>query len=277
MKILLTGSTGFIGRNLLRYYDSTEHTIIPLRGVDLKKPESVTLKLESMRPIIEQKFDALVHCAIDPAATTTDENVRMYDAAKQFFGWYCKSDATFVNIGSGAECNKSLNIFRGNTKLMLERFPVDPYGNAKKQIALDVMDQHAMGRNFYSIRVFGCFGSDEAPFRLFQKFRQTQTGKAFLVDDRRMSYIFVNHLCEMIHFVLSIRKMPFAIYNAVYKNISDNLMVSDLLKMYNNVNRTNHVFEVVSRNLDYTGCYSEAIDLGIDEEGIYKGLSCYDE
>lgn len=59
MKIVVLGSTGFIGKNILRYLRRTRHTVLPFSRVtvDLLDDESMKREFRRVRP------DAIINCA----------------------------------------------------------------------------------------------------------------------------------------------------------------------------------------------------------------------
>ena len=59
MKILITGTNGFIGRNLKEYFQDKDDVFAPKRQeLDLLDSEAVYAYLEKGR------FDAVLHCAV---------------------------------------------------------------------------------------------------------------------------------------------------------------------------------------------------------------------
>lgn len=154
MKILITGATGFIGRNLKEYlqpiYDSL---YCPThQELDLLDADAVGSYIRKRR------FDIVVHCGI--TLRSVEENLKMYFHIER-----CADDFGFlINVGSGAEYEKS----RGLTRVTEERFgqgvPSDIYGFSKYVIAKDI-ESHR--RNIVNLRVFGIFGKYEDYTRRF--------------------------------------------------------------------------------------------------------------
>lgn len=156
-KILLTGGTGFIGRNILPILQSKYEIKSPRRNeLNINDENSVDEYLS------ENDFDILIHSAnITPGKNPVDkvENMLEY-TIKAFLNFQKHSDKfeKMFYLGSGAEYDKRNDIVLIKETDIGKSIPVDPYGLAKY-----VINQIARGsKNIYNLRIFGCYGPTDA-------------------------------------------------------------------------------------------------------------------
>ena len=154
MKILITGTNGFIGRNLKEYFQDRYEKIFFPKRMELNlldaKAVSSYLKVNS--------FDIIVHCGV--TLTSVEENLKMYfniERCSQNFG-------KMICIGSGAEYDMKNYIPKMKEDYFGKHIPSDLYGFSKYVIAKDIESLH---RNIYNLRVFGIYGKYEDYKRRF--------------------------------------------------------------------------------------------------------------
>ena len=153
-RILMTGSTGFIGQNVLPLLQNNQFDIYaPTRAELNLKSES-----EVARCLKDGKFDTILHLAnptpgknsLDSASTMTDDSLRI------FLNLYNHSDlyGKMIYSGSGAEFDKSQDIDMITEPECFRSVPKDSYGLAKM-----AMNHMAIkSSNIYNFRIFGCYG-----------------------------------------------------------------------------------------------------------------------
>ncbi len=163
-RLLITGSSGFIGRNLAEAFKDKYELITPGRfELDLGDMAAVKDYLKRREP------DVLIHCAnssdtnryISRKENFLAENLRMFFALTSLGRYYGK----MIYFGSGAEYgaqhyvpNMSENYFGCNIPE-----PSDVYGISKY-----VMAKYAeKSQNIINLRLFGIFGKYELWSRRF--------------------------------------------------------------------------------------------------------------
>lgn len=156
-RILLTGATGFIGRNILPILRERYDVLSPSRALlNLKSSDAIE------RYITQEKIDVILHCAnpnpvvnalSDHADTFFEDSLRMFS---------CLAHASrlcerMIFLGSGAEYDKRRDISHFAEQEIGKRMPADSYGLAKY-----LMNAIASGsENIYNMRVFGCYGPSD--------------------------------------------------------------------------------------------------------------------
>lgn len=153
MKILITGGTGFIGRNVLPTLSETNEVLSPTRyDLDLFSSEDVK------QYVSNNNVDAILHFANpNPAKNAQDSDDRMFEDSMRMFEsvFACRDYCQNVfYLGSGAEFDKRFEIRNVRESEFGERIPKDPYGYAKY---LQAERAHTTS-NVINFRLFGCFG-----------------------------------------------------------------------------------------------------------------------
>ena len=156
MKVLLTGGSGFIGRNLVEYLGE---------GYSLAAPTSAELNLLDEHCVREYlragHFDVVVHTAtaranrkMGAAPDLLDRNCRMFfnlARSRSYFG-------KMLHFGSGAEYCRAGLPARVSESYFDTHVPTDPYGFSKY-----ICTKYALTTdNIFVLRLFGVFGRYEA-------------------------------------------------------------------------------------------------------------------
>lgn len=159
MKILLLGSSGFIGKNFSEYiapYGAYRLYTPGCSELDLLNGSEVEKYLEQLQP------DVVVHAAVCrnpkyfPASSPLPEleqDLRMFynlERCSHLFG-------KMLYFGSGAEYDKTRDIASVSETDGGNGVPGNSYGLAKYVIGKEI--EHS--RNIYNLRVFGLFGKYE--------------------------------------------------------------------------------------------------------------------
>lgn len=207
MKILLTGGSGFIGRNILPIL-AVEHQITaPTRSeLDLSDSSSVGHYLSTC------KADILVNCAVADPAKPNDRGKNVYqDTTDIFKRLSAHAFSRIINIGSGAEYDKSRNIVEATEDNIGDIIPSDDYGRAK----FDINSLIRKSDNAINVRIFGCYGPGE-PERRFIRHAIScclSCEPITIRRDCRFSYVYVNDLGAAILKLLEIKQTNRRDYN----------------------------------------------------------------
>lgn len=154
MKILITGGSGFIARNLFEQLQKEHEIIAPnSKELDLLDSEKVSDYIKS------NKFDVIIHTATYDAApkhSTKDPSKVLENNLRMFFNVAkCKDYfGKMIYFGSGAEFGRENWIPKMKECYFDTHVPTDQYGFSKY-----IMAKHALASsNIYNLRLFGVFG-----------------------------------------------------------------------------------------------------------------------
>ncbi|MBF0416721.1 MAG: NAD(P)-dependent oxidoreductase [Magnetococcales bacterium] len=154
MRMLITGSNGFVGRNLQAWFAA--------RGYDPQCPKRQELDLLDSAAVETylkaQRFDVVIHCGV--TLRSVEENLKMYfnlERCHRQFG-------RMVCVGSGAEYDLRHYLPNMRESYFGEQIPADIYGFSKYVIARDIESNPA---NIHNLRVFGIYGRHEDFSRRF--------------------------------------------------------------------------------------------------------------
>ena len=156
--ILLTGATGFIGRNVLPILSMKYNVLAPRREeLNLIDVNSVDNYFNN------HKFDVVIHCAasnpsskkgLDKWETFEKDIVSAYENIAK----YSNRVEKILHLGSGADLDKNYNMCLIKESEFPRTIPNNPYAIAKYKITKMIL----LSKNIYNLRIFGCFGPTDA-------------------------------------------------------------------------------------------------------------------
>nr|WP_297274197.1 NAD(P)-dependent oxidoreductase [uncultured Agathobaculum sp.] len=161
MKILLTGASGFIGKNIYEHWNGIYDIVAPRHSeLDLTDASAVECFLKKWLP------DIVIHSAntndiVHPerAAQTIEYNLRMFNNLARCEPYFGK----MLYFGSGAEYDMRHYIPKMREEYFDTYVPADPYGFSKYLMTKIAQKT----KNIYNLRLFGIFGPYEEWNRRF--------------------------------------------------------------------------------------------------------------
>jgi nucleoside-diphosphate-sugar epimerase len=280
MNILITGSTGFIGKSCYYYFKNTDNNIYA--------PTHQELDLLNLFEV--QKFinNNNIECVINSAniiarkySPLTKEKI--YDCLLMFENiLYASKDCKFfIHFGSGAE---------------LGRYLIDDINYAKEEDLNNIVTNECGGftkslmskrllsyknLNYYNLRIAGCFGKYELKDRFIMSnlIRAINNKPLLIHQNRYMDFIYIEDLIKIIIYILK-NNVKYKDINCVY---TQKYTLLDILKIIQKITNTNSPIQIENEKigtsyvLDNTRLQSLNIDLigltaGIEK--MYKEIKC---
>jgi GDP-L-fucose synthase len=266
MRILLTGSTGFIGRYLKQHL-----------GHDVIAPSSKDINLLDLNSVTEflktQKFDAVIHCAVVGRESVyainpkiAEDNLRMFYNLALNKEYYDK----LINFGSGAEFGLDQDIELAYEDAIDYIVPKESYGFSKNIITRSIRKTP----NFFNLRIFACLDPSESSTRFVTKFKNTVAeGNKFFIDkDRYIDFITLADIKIVVEAILA-EEIIEQDLNLVYQ---DKLMASELLTKYCKLHGIDpNLIVVTGHGKNYTGDGTKLARCELPLEGIDATLKRY--
>ena len=199
MKVLFTGGSGFIGRNVIPILREKYEIIVPTRSelnlLDTKEVEKY---------VTNGKFDIIIHSANpNPSKNENDKiNKMFYDSLKCFMNFFRvrKYFGRMYVLGSGAEFDKRDNIINIKEEEIERSIPEDDYGFAKYIINTII----SQSNNIFNLRVFACYGPTDAESKFITHVIQSVLDNRIITirQDCRFDYMHVFDLAKILDYFI---------------------------------------------------------------------------
>lgn len=248
-KILLTGGSGFIGKNLLESPLVDKYEIIAPRHSELDVADTDNVD----RFFSRNQFDVVLHSAVKPGHRNAKDfnnlfitNIRMFENLERNKSSFGK----LINFGSGAVYDVAKNNSGVSEKEMFKNMGSDDHSFCKYVVAKQIENID----NFTDLNIFGIFGKYE-DYAI--RFISNAICKS-LVDlpitlrqNRRFSYLDVNDLPQIVEFFIE-NNPHYKSYNVCPDNY---LELLDLAKLVREISGKNIPIKVAAQGygLDYYG------------------------
>lgn len=196
--LLITGTGGFIGKNLKEYFQSKYNLLTP-RSFELDCTDSDAVKNYFKR----NKIDLIIHCGtiggvrgVVDASNTIEDNLKMVEnllKSKSF-------DTKLILFGSGAMYDKSQPIKKAKESDIGRVKPYDLYGQSKILISDKIKNR----KDCVCLNIFGCYGKGEKESR-FPTYAISQNLKKepiIINQNVVFDYLYIEDLARIIDYFL---------------------------------------------------------------------------
>ena len=248
-KILLTGGSGFIGRNIKESYLAEQYEIIA--------PTHKELPLDDTQAVDDffkhREFDVILHAAVKPGHRNAKDlsnllstNLRIFENLERNKHKYGK----FINFGSGAIYDVAQNNAGVSEQDIYKNMGKDDHSFCKYVVHKQIDSLE----NFYDLNIFGIFGKYE-DYAI--RFISNAVCKAIfglpitLRQNRRFSYLDVNDLPPILEWFIE-NQPKYKSYNIVPNNFVELKTIADLV---NEISDKNLEIKIANEGfgLDYYG------------------------
>ena len=261
MKIAVLGAKGFVGSSIAGHLLHNHHvTPVSRDTMDLLDPKQVVDFLRT------NEFDVIIN-----AAAVMNQPDTFYDTRNNlgiFMNFFnnAKFIKKFINLGSGAEFDRSRDINCASEMEIFDVLPQDSYAFGQNMKSRMCYNRY----NFYTLRIFNCFGNGEIPTRIFPRILKNSSIE--ITNDRYFDYFSIQDFLKVVdHFVDT--DPVFKDVNCVYQ---EKYKISQVAEKFCKLNNVKSEYIVLSEsNNNYTGSGEKLAALEIPLDGLEKGLSEY--
>lgn len=229
MKILLTGGSGFVGRNVKEYLQQREYDVYAPTSSQLDCLDEAGVK----NHLQTHYYDIILHFAV-----YGDKGDHVKDAAKvleynlRIFGNFAKFSTLYgrmIYTGSGAEYDKRFPIqMVTEADLQTRTLPTDQYGLMKYIVNQAI--EHS--NNIYNLRLFGIFGQYEDWKTKYISNLCCKSLKGLPLSLRQncyFDYLWIDDFCRMLEKFMLLEKPQYHVYNAVRGEKIDLLSLAQIV------------------------------------------------
>lgn len=280
MKILITGGSGYIGRNLKR--------LLTNKGHHIYTPSHEELDLLNRDKVGEYlshgQFEVVIHAAgkggnrmvPDTFENTYLPNILMYENLSGCLKW---SKTPLIIFGSGAEFDRRHFVHDEYASSVLFHWPIDPYGLSKNLITRRAI---TYSTNVWVLRLFGCFNYDEDNTRFIKScILSIKENRPIIVHQQKiMDFFFLDDIVPVIERIFAdvqnqqwpedirLPKNINLTYQQKYGLIGIAQMIATQIK------KPGHEIKIEKDGLspEYTGSGSILFNSGIPLIGLYEGI-----
>lgn len=199
MKILITGSGGFIGKNIKKHFEGK---------YELFTPRSYELDLIDKDAVGEffsqNDIDFIIHCSttggvrgVEDKDSTVEDNLAMVENILNAK----KDSAKVILFGSGAMYDRTRPLCKVCESEIGKFVPAELYGKSKLLIAEKLKNR----KDIICMNIFGCYGYDEKDNRFpSYAIHQVLNNETIVINQNVVfDYIFIEDLVNIIEYFIN--------------------------------------------------------------------------
>lgn len=256
MNILITGSEGFVGRNLVELFSKNKYTILaPLKDeLDLTKFDDVS---EYFR---NNHIEIIIHCATTLREGTSYPTDTCQNNLRMFFNLQKQMTPAMkmINLGSGSEYGRKYWHKKMTEEYFDEHIPEDDHSYAKYLISKYIREVN--NDNLICLRIFGIYGK-------YEDYRYKFISNAIVKNVLNMpivisqnviyDYIYINDFFKIVEYFVN-NKAKNKIFNVTPTESIDLLAIANLI---NKVSENESEIRVLNEGIgvEYSGNNSKLL------------------
>lgn len=262
MKILVTGSSGFVGKNLIAYLDKQDVEIqdLSMRNTDWKNQ-------------IDRYASAIIHLAGKAHDTSNTSSAEEYfkvnrDLAIELFKEFLKSDINdFFYFSSVKATADSVEGFLDENHAS---DPKTPYGKSKLEAEKFLLNKELpKNKRLFIIRPCMIHGpGNKGNLNLLYKFVQKGIPYPLAAFENKRSFLSIDNLNFLILEMLSNKKVASGIYNFADDEV---LSTNELVKLIANTSgKKEKLWKISSKFISATAKMGDVMKLPLNSERLKK-------
>ncbi len=253
MKILITGGSGFIARNLKTLLENVGHDVLAPNRQELNICDLYTLKtyVELHRP------EAIIHAASKGGYRNVPDTYHDFVSNMVMFENIMEviEDRRLVLFTSGADMDRRNSIHNVREVDIFDSWPIDLYGLSKNLNVRKLADYSNHSIDAYYIRPFCCFNHDEVDARFIKKsIINIKEGLPIRIhQNKQVDFFYMDDLFTVIEYILSTKQRFLYGVNLVYAEKTTLLDVANIICKYTSHLNPKIVIETPEIGLSYSG------------------------
>lgn len=273
MKILITGGTGYIGRNLSRIFKKNKKYVVysPSKlNLNLLDKYSILNVINDFNP------DVIIHTAIIGGMRLECDS---YDIIKYNVEMYenlmvcIKNNVIVFLIASGSEFDRRNDIDKIKEDELFKKYPVDPYGISKNIISRQALND--IRKNIFVLRLFGCFNYDEENSRFIKQCIYNIKNKKPIEihQNKQMDFFYIDDVYTVINHILNNKKnILHSHINLVYYEKYDLIDIVKIILKSCKIKKYPIIIKNNNIGNSYTGDGSILKSMNLNLIGIKRGI-----
>ena len=250
-KILITGSDGFIGKNLKKYFENYTNDIVlspSLKNLDLCNHDNVDIYLKKNKPntIIHSASTLMVNKGYPD--TVCEDNLRM------FFNLYERKgkNTKLINLGSGSEYSRAYWKKDMKEEYFGKHIPIDSHSYSKYVISNFI--ENKKSEDLLNLRIFGIYGEfEDYRYKFISNcIAKSILGLPIIINQNcKFDYIHVKDFCKICEKLIG--KTPkFRTYNVTP---TASIELKKIAEIVNKISKKNLEIKVLNQGIGtyYTG------------------------
>lgn len=230
MKVLITGASGFVGKNVKEY--------LLKKGYNVSFPGSKELDCldgKSVKEHLEKNnYDVILHFAVyGDGIDKTKDGTKILEYNLRMFWNFANCQHLYgkmIYTGSGAEYDKRYPItYVTEEELEKHTLPVDSYGLMKYTVNSVIENS----KNIYNLRLFGIFGKYEYWKTKYISNLCCKSIKNLPLSMRKncfFDYLWIEDFCVLLEKFILLDKPKYHVYNAVSGKRIDLYTIAETVK-----------------------------------------------
>jgi nucleoside-diphosphate-sugar epimerase len=246
--LLITGSTGFIGKNIVEYLRRPPFTLLTPSHKEL----NLLSQAEVHQFFLKNEIDIVIHCANIGGTRKTSGNGVVEKNTRMFFNLAENQDnfTRLINLGSGAEYDKNRNLQKVNETEFGKEIPDDEYGFSKYIISKYIEKTE----NMYCLRLFGIFGKyEDYEFKFISNavVKNLLHTPITIRQNVNFSWLYIDDFLKILEYFLT-HEPKFSTYNITPSSPTDILSIAKMINSLSDF-KSEICIENQGLNLEYSG------------------------
>lgn len=276
MNILITGTNGFLAKELYKYFTLKNHSVTCISRSSLPSVD-LTDKISTHNFFKNKYFDVVLHTSIIGSKKNERDNPSTLIDNLLMFNNIINNKQNYnllFNFCSGAALvsDENYGCFEAKEELINSCIPKNYYGLSKNIISREIYNFDYV----YNLRLFGCFGVYEDDTRFIKNciLKIKNKERPIIHQNKQMDFFYVKDLCIIVEYIIQLYKninIPRDI-NLAYQNKVSLIDILNYIFSLTN-NKQDFILKQTKIGSPYTGNGDRLQNLNLSLNGLKFGIN----